>query len=142
MTFTRRLALDSFVGADRAAVIQRLGSATSDSLSGHSELLTYDNQVYKFMPGEPATHDILGDREGPWVSDSHCSTTFRLTDGKVDAWRLQGNDCSETDSASLGGDVQPALKQASEHGIDSVAPFPHDEFTGISVVRYGKFQSE
>jgi hypothetical protein len=141
LTFRRREALDSFVGTDRSHVIERLGTPSQDVAQGSTELLTYDVHVLKWIPGEPGVRDYLGNPEGPWVQNARCSTTFRLASGVVNAWRLDGNDCRQTNFPPLGPNIADALNAANQHGVDNVARFQHNAFTGRSQVSYGVFQS-
>jgi hypothetical protein len=142
LTFRRREALDSFVGKDRNQVIARLGPPTHVSQQGGQELLVYDNHETKWMQGEPGTRDSNNTPIGPWVAKTHCATTFRLNDGRVDAWRLQGDDCRDPAYPPLSGDDSQALAQAASTGVNSVADYSHNGFTGRSMVNYGDFQSQ
>jgi hypothetical protein len=141
LTFKRREALDYFVGRDRATVTQRLGQPTRVARRDGGELLTYDEHAIRWVPGEPDTRDTFGNPEGPSVDDDRCATTFRLTNGRVDAWRLEGNGCSHLEFPPAGPENEPVLQEANKRGVDSVATFAHDEYTGRSIVNYGEFQS-
>jgi hypothetical protein len=122
-------------------VIERLGPPAQDRAQGSTELVTYDVSALKWVPGEPGVRDYLGNPEGPWVQNTRCSTTFRMADGVVNAWRLSGNDCRQTEFLPAGPSIANALKLANERGVDNVATFQHNPFTARSVVNYGDFQS-
>jgi hypothetical protein len=141
MTFRHREALDSFVGKDRSFLIERLGTPTNETQQGALDLLTYDYHQFEWNPGEPGALDVSGEPEGPLAFDARCATTFRITAGRVDAWRLKGNQCRDGNFPPVDANVQQALREATERGVDSVAKFPHDSFTGRSVVNYGEFQN-
>jgi hypothetical protein len=64
-----------------------------------------------------------------------------MVGGVVNAWRLNGNDCRQTDFPPLGPNIADALKVANEHGVGNTAGFQHNPFTGRSQVNYGDFQS-
>jgi len=142
LTFRRREALDSFVGRDRAQVITRLGQPTRISQQDGQELLTYDDHELKWMQGEPGTRNSDNIPIGPWVAKTTCSTTFRLSGGHVDAWRLDGDDCRNPQFPPMGGDDTHALAQAAAVGVNGVADYTHNGFTGRSIVNYGEFQSQ
>ncbi len=142
LTFRRREALDSFIGQDRGALEQLLGQPTKTTSQGGIELLTYRDNELKWMPGEPGVRDGNGVPIGPWVDKTHCATTFRLENGRVDAWRLDGNDCRNPDFPPLGGGDRQALAAAADRGVSQVADYPHNSFTGRSVVNYGEFQTQ
>jgi hypothetical protein len=142
LTFRRREALDSLIGQDRSAIEQRLGQPTKITSQSGVELLTYDDHELKWMQGEPGTRNGDNFPIGPWVDKTQCSTTFRLTDGHVDAWRLDGNDCRNPNFPPLGSGDSHALAEAAVHGVNQVADYPHNSFTGRSIVNYGEFQTQ
>lgn len=142
LTFRRREALDSFIGKDRGTLEQRLGQPTKIASQAGIELLTYKDNELRWMPGEPGVRDGNGFPIGPWVDKSQCSTTFRLENGHVDAWRLDGSDCRDPGFPPMGGGDSQALADAAVHSVNSAADYPHNSFTGRSVVNYGEFQTQ
>ncbi len=139
LTSQRREALDSFVGQNRATLVQHLGTPSNVAQQGETEMLTYDVRTLKWVPGEPKARDITTFPEGPWVDKVHFATTFRLVAGRVDAWSLNGNDCHDLSFPwrALNGDA--SLQAASVHGVDRVATFQHNAFSADSEVGYGVF---
>ena len=140
LTFRRREALDAFIGKDRATVVAQLGNPTQDGVQAGRELLIYDDNGLRWNPGEPGTRTGDNIPIGPWVEKTHCSTTFRLSDGHVDAWRLQGNDCRDPSYPNLGGAAEQAMARAADVGVNQVANYQHNAFTGRSIVDQGTFQ--
>jgi hypothetical protein len=141
LTFRRREALDYFIGKDQTALVLYLGKPTSVVRQGNSDLLTYDYHDMKWLAGEPGTRNSDDTPAGPAVEDAHCATTFRLVNGRVDAWRLTGNDCRNPPYPALAGADYQALAAAAQVGVDQEASFPHSPYTGRSSVNYGEFQT-
>jgi hypothetical protein len=141
LTFRRRASLDFFVGKDRSEVVALLGEPTSISREDGKELLVYDRSVKKWVSGEPDARNELFVTLAPWVYDSRCETTFRLAGGRVEAWRLNGNDCRNQPFPPMGATIADALEQVEEHGVDQVATYQHSPYTARSVVDYGQFYS-
>jgi hypothetical protein len=139
LTFRRREALDHFVGKDRAFVENRLGTPTSVTQQGGSLLLNYAHDEEKWYPGQPHSRSTDGGAMVPWVADSQCTTTFRLDAGRVDAWKLEGNDCRAQTFPLAASNISGALEATEHEGVDAAANFPHDTYTARSAVNYGQF---
>jgi hypothetical protein len=142
LTFRRREALDSFVGRDKAALVAQLGEPTRTYEQSGKQFLTYDVHYPKWISGQPGTRNAEGFTLAPWVDNVSCETTFRLAGGRVDAWKLNGNDCRSIDFPPQGTNIASALNQVSENGVDRTANFPHDSYTDRSMVNYGEFQTK
>ncbi len=141
LTFRRRESLDFYVGKDRSELIARLGQPSSVTSQDGKELLAYDRHELKWVQGEPDARNDLLTAQAPWVDDARCVTTFRVAAGRVEAWRLDGNDCRTQQFPPMGGSIASALEQVNERGVDQVATFQHSPYTARSVVDYGQFYS-
>jgi len=125
ITFRRREALDNFVGLDRATVIDKLGAPTRVIAQNNIEFLAYDEHT-----------------ERPWVKDSNCSTVFRIAGGKIDAWSVDGNDCRDLSFPATGVDTAELLAKVKLVGVERIADYPHNPYTGRSPVNDGQFYSQ
>jgi len=119
LTLRRREALDAFIGARRSTVIDQLGTPTRSYTQNGDEMLAYD-----FRRASPS----------PLGNSTDCTTTFRLADGQVDAWLLDGDDCRNV-AFPPGGvdDPGPALRRDDGdvllwHGLGDLTAVNKGEF--------------
>jgi len=142
ITFRRREALDNFVGLDRATVIDKLGAPTRVIAQNNIEFLAYDEHTERWIAGRPGTSSPDNRSYGPWVKDSNCSTVFRIAGGKIDAWSVDGNDCRDLSFPATGVDTAELLAKVKLVGVERIADYPHNPYTGRSPVNDGQFYSQ
>jgi hypothetical protein len=141
LTFRRREALDYFVGKDQAFVLARLGPPARTVQSNGAALLVYDQHAEIWVPGTPLVRNDLGLPINPYVYRATCTTTFRVAAGRVDAWRLDGDNCRASQFPMEAADMTTILADARADGVNRMAQFPIDSFTARSTVNYGEFHS-
>ncbi len=96
--------LDSWLGAPEVALIRQWGPPLRSYDSGGSRFLTYSEERNMVIPGTAPTYktSFIGNTAyttttggTPATSVTYgCETTFEIEDGRVVAWRAQGNDCT------------------------------------------------
>jgi hypothetical protein len=142
LTWRRREGLDYFVGKQSEALTAALGPPTKSWTTGGVVYLAYRYQGDEWLPGEPAERNPYTNQpEGPGVISTNCTTTFRVTVGKISAWSLNGNACREPPYPPVQPYSMHMERIAAGRGVRSATSFPDDESTGHSVVRYGTFYS-
>jgi hypothetical protein len=142
LSFPRRQALDSFVGKDKAAVMTALGEPSKIFSRNGTKLIVYEYHSARWFPGEPHEVDINGQPIGPSVDYVECLTTFRLIDGKVQAWSLSGNDCRDPPYPALDAAMSGIRDKYAYQSIETIGDPDYDHYTARSVVNKGQFHDQ
>ena len=97
--------LDSWVGSTESALVSSWGPPANVYVAPNGDrILTYQNNRNVFIPGQVASYQttVVGNTaytqavggSSAMNASLSCSTSFTISNGKIETWRWKGNDCT------------------------------------------------
>lgn len=91
--------MDGLLGASEQSLVARMGPPQSVYDNAGTRILTYSQNRTNYIPGSAPTYQMIGNTaypmggSDPMIMQLSCTVNFTITDGLVQSYRFQGNNC-------------------------------------------------